>query len=195
MSNFGLADAGAVAPSQQSKANVARRARALHSAVNRAPAEPCELVTLAPRSVLVMRFRSNAADLPRGFFHRYDAMLRYLNERGHAPLSEPFAIYDNNDGNAADVEAGFVVSAEVEGSGDMLVKQLPGATVAAMVHAGDYSNIEPSYFRLLEWVHELGMARSGRFMETYLNSPAETPAERLRTQIMVPVGSQSANDP
>jgi effector-binding domain-containing protein len=121
-------------------------------------------------------------------------MLRCSSEQGYAPLSAPFAIYDNVDGNAADVEAGFVVSAQVEASGDMHIERLPGATVAAMVHVGDYSNIEPSYFRLLEWMHELGMARSGRFMETYLNSPLDTPTERLRTQIMVPVGPQTAND-
>jgi len=193
LSNVGLANAGLVQPS---KATATRRTRAaLRSQVNLSRAEPCELVTLAPRSVLVMRFRSTAADLPRGFFHRYEAMLRHLNEQGYAPLSAPFAIYDNVDGNAADVEAGFVVSSEVTGSGDMQIKQLPGSTMAAMVHAGDYANIEPSYFELLEWVHQLGMARSGRYMETYLNSPLDTPAERLRTQIMVPVGPQTANDP
>lgn len=193
MSNVGRADAGP-AQAQPSKSTVTRRQRAeLQSQVGLS-LDPCELVTLAPRSVLVMRFRSTAADLPRGFFHRYEAMQRYLSERGFAPSSDPFAIYDNVDGNAADVEAGFVVPAEVEGSGDMLVKRLPGATVAAMVHSGDYANIEPSYFELLEWVHERGMERSGRFMETYLNSPLDTPAERLRTQIMVPVGPQSAND-
>lgn len=191
MSN-GLANAG-VASHQQSNATAARRTRAeRHDKPGFG--EPCELVTLAPRSVLVMRFRSTAADLPRGFFHRYDAMLRCLSEQGQAPLSEPFAIYDNVDGNAADVEAGFVVASEVQGSGDMIVKQLPGATVAVLVHSGDYSNIEPSYFRLLEWVNELGLERSGRFMETYLNSPLDTPSERLRTQLMVPVGPQSAND-
>ena len=192
MSNVGPANAGLT---QQPKAAAARRSgAALRSPVDRELDEPCELVTLAPRSVLVMRFRSTAADLPRGFFHRYEALRRYLNERGQEPLSPPFAIYDNVDGNAADVEAGFVVADEVEGSGDMVAKRLPGTTVAAMVHAGDYSNIEPSYFRLLEWLHEVGMTRSGRFMETYLNNPLETPTERLRTQIMVPVGPQSAND-
>lgn len=193
LSNVGLADAGG-APSQQSKATARRAPPAPRSHVNLGRAEPCELVTLAPRSVLVMRFRSPAADLPRGFFHRYEAMLAYLRGKGYAPLSAPFAIYDNVDGNAADVEAGFVVSAEVEGSGDMVVKHMPGTTVAASVHTGDYSMIEPSYFRLLEWVHELGMARSGRFMETYLTNPLHTPSDRQRTQIMMPVEPPSAND-
>ena len=192
MSNVGLAGGGL--QGQSSKATRHERA-ALKSHVNLARPEPCELITLAPRTVLVMRFRSTAADMPRGFFHRYEAMQRYLSEQGRAPLSEPFAIYDNVDGNAADVEAGFVVSSGVESSGDMLVKRLPGATVAAMVHAGDYASIEPSYFALLEWLHQLGMARSGRFMETYLNNPLVTPTDSLRTQIMVPVGPQSANDP
>jgi hypothetical protein len=31
-------------------------------------------------------------------------------------------------------------------------------------------------------------------METYLNSPLETPESRLLTQIMAPVGPRSAND-
>jgi hypothetical protein len=100
LNNVGLADAS-TASSQPSKALSRQRTRALHSEAN--VAEPCELVTLAPRSVLVMRFRSTAADLPRGFFHRYDAMRRYLREQGHAPLSAPFAIYDNVDGNAVPV--------------------------------------------------------------------------------------------
>lgn len=157
-------------------------------------AEPCELITLAPRSVLVMRFRSTAADLPRGFFHRYELMAEYLRQHGQEPASPPFAIYDNIDGNAADVEAGFVIGSDIEGSGDMIVKRMPGATVAALVHHGDYADIEPSYFKLLEWMHAHGVARSGRFMETYLNNPMETPDAELRTQLMVPVGPVSAND-
>jgi effector-binding domain-containing protein len=157
-------------------------------------AEPCELITLAPRIVLVMRFRSTAADLPRGFFHRYGLMTRYMSRHGQAPASPPFAIYDNIDDNAADVEAGFVIGDDMDGQDDMIVKRLPGAMAATLTHAGDYSSIEPSYFRLLEWIYERGLTRSGRFMETYLNSPIDTPVSELRTQIMVPVGPQSAND-
>jgi effector-binding domain-containing protein len=141
-----------------------------------------------------MRFRSTAADMPRGFYHRYTAMLRHLSEHGLTPASPPFAIYDNNDGNAADVEAGFVIEGDVPSSADMRVIELPGATVVALTHCGDYSNIEPSYFRLLEWMHELGLKRTGRYMETYLNSPLDTPDAELRTVLMAPVDTQSAND-
>jgi effector-binding domain-containing protein len=156
--------------------------------------EPCDLITLAPRSVLVMRFRSPAADLPRGFFHRYALLTGHLAGHAQTPASPPFAIYDNIDDNAADVEAGFVVGGDVDGAGDMIAKSLPGATMATLVHVGAYSNIEPTYFRLLEWMHERGLTRSGRFMETYLNSPVDTPERELLTQIMVPVGPVSAND-
>jgi effector-binding domain-containing protein len=156
--------------------------------------DACELKTLAPRSVLMMRFRAPASDLPRGFFRRYEAMRRYLKQQGQAPGGHPFAIYDNIDDNAADVQAGFVIESDVAASGDMIVTRLPGATVAALTHEGAYENIEPSYFKLLQWAHERGLARSGRFMEIYLNSPIDTPDSALRTQIMVPVGPQSAND-
>jgi effector-binding domain-containing protein len=154
----------------------------------------CELRTLAPHSVLSMRFRAPASELPRAFFRRYASMLQYLQQQGQVPVGYPFAIYDNIDDNAADVQAGFVIEADVAASGEMAVTRLPGATVATLTHVGAYENIEPSYFRLLEWAHDRGLTRSGRFMEVYLNSPIDTPDSELRTQIMVPVGPQSAND-
>ncbi len=187
--NSSLAEVGA------SKAAAARYGReAARRRLEQEAAEACELKTLAPRSVLLMRFRAPASELPRAFFRRYASMLQYLQQQGQAPVGHPFAIYDNIDDNAADVQAGFVIEVDVAPTSEMLVTRLPGATVAALTHAGAYENIEPSYFRLLEWAHERGLTRSGRFMETYLNSPLDTPDSELRTEIMVPVGPQSAND-
>lgn len=156
--------------------------------------EPFELVTLAPRSAVVMRLRSTAADLPRGFFHRYELIARHLREHGLEPASDPFAIYDNVDGNAADVVAGFVVDGEARSGDGILVEHMPGVTMATLLHRGAYSNIEASYYRLLECIHARGLTRSGRFMETYLSNPFETADEDLRTMLMVPVGPLSAND-
>lgn len=186
-SNRGLAEAG------QSQA-VHYGRRAARRRLEQELTQEFELQTLAPRSVLLMRFRAPASDLPRGFFRRYEAMAQYLKRQGHAPVGHPFAIYDNIDGNAADVQAGFVIDSDVAPSGEMLVTRLPGATVATLTHAGAYEDIEPSYFKLLEWANDRGLTRSGRFMETYLNSPIDTPDVELRTRIMVPVGPQSAND-
>jgi effector-binding domain-containing protein len=182
-----------LAEARPSKVASARNQRGV---IDRAPkvASSCELITLPPRSVLVMRFRSTAADLPRGFFHRYERMAEYARQHGQEPMSAPFALYDNNDGNAADVEAGVVIASDIEASPDMRVMHLPGMTVAVLTHAGAYANIEASYYRLLEWMHEQGLERSGRFMETYLNSPLDTPDDDLRTLIMAPVGPRSAND-
>ena len=171
----------------------ASRGRLAHTAKSFEP-EPFELVTLAPRTAVVMRSRSTAADLPRGFFHRYELIARHLRERGLEPASDPFAIYDNMDGNAADVVAGFVVDGEVAGADGILVEHMPGVTMATLLHRGAYSNIDASYHRLLECIHEQGLTRSGRFMETYLNDPFVTADADLRTMLMVPVGPLSAND-
>jgi effector-binding domain-containing protein len=189
-----IVNESSLAEALKPKAWASRRAPARARSEAARDLEPCELLTLAPRSVLVMSFRSTAAELPRGFFHRYASMTRYALEHGQPPASAPFAIYENNDGNAADVEAGFTIAADIESSASMLVKHLPGATVAALTHRGAYSDIEPSYFRLLEWMHDSGLRRAGRFMEVYLNSPVDTPDGELLTQIMVPVGAEAAND-
>lgn len=184
--------AGALEPQGWAKRRAPARVRNVERV---ASASPCELLTLAPRSVLVMRFRSTAAQLPKGFFHRYAQLAQHALAHGQAPASPPFAVYENNDGNAADVEAGFSIDADIESSGGMFVQHLPGVTVASLIHRGAYSKIEPSYFRLLEWMHESGLQRAGRFMEVYLNSPVDTPEDELLTQIMIPVGQEAANDP
>jgi effector-binding domain-containing protein len=193
--------ADALEPKVWAKRRVPARARGnAGRAVATQPCEteltqPCQLVTLAPRLVLVMRFRSTAAELPRGFFHRYALMTRHALGQGQSPASPPFAMYENNDGNAADVEAGFTIDSGIESDGGMMVKHLPGGTVASLVHRGPYADIEPSYFQLLEWMHENGLQRAGRFMEVYLNSPIDTSDDELLTQIMVPVCPEAANDP
>jgi effector-binding domain-containing protein len=185
LNNMGLA--GALS------AQVSREGRAATSKARKVDTR-CELVTLPPHPALVMRFRSPAAELPRGFFHRYERMTRYARQRGQEPASPPFALYDNIDGNAADVEAGIAIESDIDGLDDIRVTHFPGTTVAALIHEGAYENIEASYFELLEWMHEQGLERTGRFMEIYLNNPLDTPDHELRTQIMAPVGPRSAND-
>jgi effector-binding domain-containing protein len=159
----------------------------------------CKIESLAAQPALVMRFRSQAAQLPRQFFARYGAIERHLERHGQAPAGPPLAIYHRVDANAADVEAGFAVAPEAvsrapEGEGALVRSTLPGGCVASLVHSGEYSGIEASYRVLLDWIEERGFRRDGPFMEAYLNNPFHTPCSELRTNLMVRVKDCAADD-
>jgi effector-binding domain-containing protein len=151
--------------------------------------ERCELEDLPPQPALVMRFRAAAAGLPHRFFERYSTIVGYLNQLGRAPVSPPFAIYGNIDANAVDVEAGFAIAADIAGEGNLIRSGLPGGHVATLVHVGDYIHIDASYDKLLTWIEQRGLKRNGPFMESYLNSPIDTPGLEIRTKILLSVAA------
>lgn len=149
--------------------------------------EACVLERVASQSALVMRFRAAAAGLPHQFFDRYSTISDYLNKLGRTPSSPPFAIYGNIDANAADVEAGFATTSDVEGEGQVIRSDLSGGQVATLIHVGAYEKLDASYAKLLCWMDEQGLKRDGPFMESYLNSPLDTPTAELRTKILLSV--------
>jgi effector-binding domain-containing protein len=153
--------------------------------------EACVLEQVAPQSAVVMRFRAAADGLPRQFFDRYSTIADYLNRLGRTPASPPFAIYDNIDANAADVEAGFAIASAVEGDGDLIRSDLSGGQVATLIHVGAYTQLDASYEKLLCWIEEQGLERDGPCMESYLNSPLDTPTAELRTKILLSVVVES----
>jgi len=74
------------------------------------------------------------------------------------------------------------VAPEVQGSGDIKVKEIGDVQVATIIYQGD-QNIMPAYNEVYDWLHALGYRDSGAPMETYLSRPGE----ELRAQVAVPI--------
>jgi len=148
---------------------------------------PCELKEQTPQPVLSIRTRTPVEKLPQVLGEAYRTIVQYLNETGEHPSGPPFAAYYNMDMQELDVEAGFPVSRAIASKGDIQPSQIPGGKTATCVHTGPYSDIEPAYTALTKWITDNGHTATGVAYEIYLNDPAETPPEELKTRILMPL--------
>ncbi|MFW3145215.1 MAG: GyrI-like domain-containing protein [Thermoplasmatota archaeon] len=91
--------------------------------------------------------------------------------------------------NNADLEAAFPIAGDIAPETDEIkCYELPGGTVAKMVHKGPYDSMGPAYSRLFAWMAENGKELKGDLRELYWNSPREVPPEELLTEIHAPIG-------
>ncbi len=74
------------------------------------------------------------------------------------------------------------VASEVQGSGEVQVKEIGDVDVAAIVYQGEQS-IDRAYNEVYDWLRAQGYRDAGAPMETYLSMPGE----ELRAEIAVPI--------
>jgi effector-binding domain-containing protein len=146
----------------------------------------CELKEQTPQPVLSKRFRAPVEKLPEVLGETYQAIIQFLTKSGEQPAGPAFAAYYNMDMADLDVEAGFIVARELAAEGDILSGQIPGGSMAACLHSGPYSEMEPTYDALTNWIKEQGHEVTGVTYEMYLNGPP-TPPEEYLTQILMPL--------
>jgi len=131
--------------------------------------------------------RTHVKELPNLLPRTYGRLIQCLNSVD-IPVAEPayaYAAYYNMDMEDLDVEAGFPVGSEVEGSGDIIAGEIPAGRFATVVHTGPYEEMEPTYDRLNEWVRGNRHEPAGVIHEMYLNGPDDTPPEGLQTRILM----------
>ncbi|MBN1588700.1 MAG: GyrI-like domain-containing protein [Pirellulales bacterium] len=143
----------------------------------------CELKELAAGPALSIRTRAAVGDLPRVLGEGYAAIAQYLGELNEVPAGPPFAVYYNMDMQDLDIEFGFPVLKCLGGRGDIRPGETPGGRVATCLHVGPYSDVEPAYNALMQWIKNNGHEMTGVAYERYLNDPDHTPPEELMTQI------------
>jgi effector-binding domain-containing protein len=132
---------------------------------------------------LSIRLRTNADELPEVFAKGYADVACYLQACHAEPAGMPFAIYYNLDLRDLDVEFGFPVSESLPGTGNIQASQTPSGKSVTCLHIGSYSDVEPSYRALTEWIKDYGYEAAGIAYEVYLNDPVKTEPEKLNTQV------------
>lgn len=143
----------------------------------------CELRELAPATALTIRAHTTMHDIAALFDAGYREILSLLEQEGLRPEGPPFARYYNMDMNALDVEFGFPVPEHTEARGRVLKSRTPSGKAASSLYIGPYNEIEPVYDALIKWTVDNGLTISGESYEIYLNDPAVTPPDQLRTQV------------
>ncbi len=103
------------------------------------------------------------------------------------PAGPPFSVYYNMDVSNLDVEIGFPVAEKFEGKGRIRAGKIPGVKAAVTLHVGPYEKIDEAYNRLSAFVKKQGLETESYCYEFYLNDPAETRPEELKTEIYFPL--------
>jgi effector-binding domain-containing protein len=147
----------------------------------------CEVKEQSAQPALSIRTRTAVQDLAQVLGEAYSAMAQYLGELGEQPAGPPFTAYYNMDMQDLDVEIGFPVYKRLPGKDDIKASEIPGGEAATCLHTGPYSEIGPAYNALSEWIKDNGYEVTGVAYEVYLDDPAQTPPQELRTQILFPL--------
>jgi DNA-binding transcriptional MerR regulator len=72
--------------------------------------------------------------------------------------------------------------------------QLAGGQFACVTHVGAYEELGLAYHALYAWAQDQGREARGLIREVYRNDPADTPAEELVTELMMPIQPEGTGD-
>lgn len=148
---------------------------------------PCELIEQPPQPVLSVRTQTSIQELPQVMGQVYPAIVEHITGQGQQPAGAPFVAYYNMDMAHLDLEIGIPVSEALPGQGQIQAGQIPGGRLATCLHVGPYDALAATYEALTAWMGEQGYVPSGVAYEMYLDDPAHTPPEELRTLVVFPL--------
>jgi len=144
----------------------------------------CKIEERKAQHALSIRTRTSVQDIPQVMGKFYGEIAQYLGGLGEQPAGPPFAAYYNTDMQNLDVEIGFPVLKKLPDKEDIKISEIPSGKFATCLYTGPYSEIEPAYNELSQWIEDNGYEATGIGYEIYLDDPSQTPPEELKTQIM-----------
>jgi effector-binding domain-containing protein len=138
---------------------------------------------LPEQPTLCMRTVTPVENLPEFFGKAFGGVMAHLTKIGEYPSGLPFGAYLNLDMTALEVEAGFPVARDLEGSGEILAGTIPAGKFVSTIHKGAYDSVKFAYDALIAWAKENGYEPSGVAYEYYLNDPGESSAIVPETEV------------
>lgn len=146
------------------------------------------LVQLDARHLVGVRRKLPTSELGAFFADALPRTHAWLAERSIEPTSMPMAMWCAMDMQTgiADCHAGFFVAGPVEGAGDVTAGISHEGDCLVVTHTGSYDSVGRSWMAVYRRAGELGRA-PGPGWEIYIDDPGDTPADRLRTRIHLPL--------
>lgn len=135
---------------------------------------------------LSIRVKTSVDQLPRLIGECYAKLGAYLQEEKEMLSDIPFVAYHNMDMQNLDVEIGFPVAKVMAGKDDIQANIIPGGLVIACMYRGPYSEIEPLYAEMAEYLREKQLEPVGTAYEYYYND-LSFPESELLTNVVMPL--------
>ncbi len=104
------------------------------------------------------------------------------------------SVYYNSPGQVPEAELrwriGMPIGKEAEPSAPLKKDVFDHPKVAYALHVGPYEKVSETYARVSAFIAQNGWQVIGPALEIYLDNPAETAPEKLRTEILFPVAKK-----
>lgn len=132
-------------------------------------------------------------DLRAAFDVGYRALGHLIAEGRFSPAGPALAVYRGNPLETFDLEIGFPVTeplADPIGMSDGTTvhpSALPEGPAIATTFIGDYDGLGAAWGALIDRVAERGASPAGIWIESYVSDPSDTPADELRTDLIMPI--------
>lgn len=123
-------------------------------------------------------------------------IVQYAVANGAQFAGMPIALMHEPDRDAAEradregtaiIDVAFPIAKPVRSGERVKCYELPGGTMAKIVHRGPYDACGPAYDALFEWLGRKGLRLANLPREICLNDPRTVKPEELLTEIYAPV--------
>ena len=129
-----------------------------------------EAVELQRQQTAVVCGHVTVDEIPAFLGGAFGEIIQTLAAQGLAATGPPFSRYMPAV-EGFDVEAGFPASGTVRPQGRVVAGELPGGSVARVLHKGDYAGLAGAYDAATRWASAHGCAPTGPPWESYLDGP------------------------
>lgn len=143
---------------------------------------------LMEQHTAVMRETVPMNALPEFFGRAFGAVMAAVGNQGLQVAGPPFGLYRGTPTDVVDVEAGFPVSAPIQGASGVVPAALPECQALEAMHAGPYDTLARTYADIQARMKELGLVPANMMWEYYLSDPAAEPdPAKWKTLVVWPV--------
>lgn len=142
-----------------------------------------QIIEAEAQPVLSVQTVTAVKDMPQVVGDIYGAIANYIVAKGGQLVGPAFIAYYNMDMENLQIEVGFPLLKEMEGEGNIVLRQIPAGKRAVGFHKGAYSDMTSIYEALTAFLMEKGHQPTGIAYEYYYNSPEEVPESELLTKV------------
>jgi effector-binding domain-containing protein len=147
-----------------------------------------EEITLAPKTVLVMKGTANWDTAFDTLIESFKSLSALLDKQGIKPSGNSMIVYTSTD------DTGFTYLAEIPVDQDpknltkaMSMGKSPDGKALKFVHRGSYDNMDNTYEAITNHLDDKKLEAKDTFIEEYITDPLKTAEDKLVINVYVPL--------
>src|SRR6476661_7713157 len=147
-----------------------------------------EQITLAPKTVVIMRGNANWDSAFDSLIDSFKALSALLDKQGIKPAGNSMIVYTATDDTGFTYLAEIPVEQEPKNLGkDMSIGKSPEGRALKFVHRGSYDNMDNTYEAITNHLDDKKLEAKDTFVEEYITDPLKTAEDNLVINVYVPL--------